>query len=113
MENDDQSTQRVHKVKRDATFNYYEAPPTPTIPPRKPFKWGWAAGLVAVLGLGGGTLATTQLNAQTVYYCASHNSVKYHTDATCPALKQCSAVLKSTTLGQARSKMDLCKMCPK
>jgi hypothetical protein len=99
---------RFDQVHGNATYNYYEAPP------RKPFRpgrWGWVGGITAALALGG-TLVTTQLNANArVYYCASHNSVKYHTDATCSWLKQCGTKVKSMPLGKARGKMELCKAC--
>lgn len=100
---------RIENVQGDAIYHIYEAPVTP---PGKPFRPGrWLYGLAAALALGGGTLVTTQLNAQTVYYCASYNTVKYHTDATCFGLKQCGARVKSMSLGKARSKMELCKVC--
>ena len=100
---------RIENVQGNAIYNIYEAP---LIPPRKPFRPArWLYGIAAALALGGGILVTTQLNAQTVYYCASHNTVKYHTDATCSGLKQCGTKVKSMPLGQAKSKMELCKMC--
>lgn len=107
MSDEYKQSPRFDQVHGNATYNYYEAPP------RKPFRpslWGWAGGIAAALALGG-TLVTTQLNAQTVYYCASHNSVKYHTDATCAALKQCGSKVKSMHLGRAKSKMEPCKVC--
>jgi hypothetical protein len=106
MSTDNQQTQRIKRVEGDAIYHYHEAPP------EKPFRPArWLYGLAAALALGGGTLVTTQINAQTVYYCASHNTVKYHTDATCPHLKACGATVKSMPLGEARSKMALCKHC--
>jgi len=66
-------------------------------------------GIAAALALGG-AVASTQLNTK-VYYCASRNTVKYYPDATCLGLKQCGGRVKSMSLSQARSKMDLCKMC--
>jgi len=101
----------IENVQGDAIYNIYEAPLTP---PSKPFRPGrWLYSLAAALAVGGGTLVTTQLNAQTVYYCASHHAVKYHTDATCSGLKACGAIVKSIPLGQARDKMQLCKVCNK
>ena len=100
---------RIENVHGDAIYHIYEAG---TTPPRQPFRPGrWLYGLAAALALGGGTLVTTQLNARPVYYCASHNAVKYHTDATCFGLQQCGARVKSMALSKARSKMELCKMC--
>ncbi|WP_151087352.1 Rossmann-fold NAD(P)-binding domain-containing protein [Hymenobacter baengnokdamensis] len=111
MPNDEfQQSPRIKRVKGNATYNYYEAGATP---PRQPFRlgrWGWLAGAAAVLGLGG-TLVTTQLNARPVYYCASHHAVKYHTNAACFELKRCGATIKSMPLGEAKSKMQLCKEC--
>jgi hypothetical protein len=106
MADDYQQSPRINQVQGDAIYNYYETPP------RKPFRprWGWVGGITATLVLAG-TLVTTQLNARKVYYCASLNTVKYHTDATCPGLKQCEAKVKSMPLGQAKEKMDLCRMC--
>lgn len=101
---------RIEHVAGNVTYNQYEN--YHAEPPRKPFRpgrWGLAGGLAALLALGG-TLATTQLSAK-VYYCASSNTVKYHTDATCTGLKQCGAIVKSMSLSKARGKMDLCKMC--
>jgi len=100
---------RIGNVRRDAILNIYEAPITP---PSQPFRPGrWLYGIAAALALGGGTFVTTQLNARPVYYCTSHNSVKYHTDATCSHLKACGATVRSMPLGKAREKMQLCKSC--
>jgi hypothetical protein len=114
MSDEYKQSPRIENVQGNAIYNIYEAPLPPPTPPGKPFRpgrWGWLAGAAAVLGLGG-TLATTQLSARTpVYYCASHHAVKYHTDATCPYLKACGAVVKSMQLSEARDKMALCKMC--
>jgi hypothetical protein len=103
---------RIGNVRRDAILNIYEAPITPPTPPTPPFRPGrWLYAIAAALALGGGTFVTTQLSARTVYYCASHHTVKYHTDATCLGLTQCGARVKSMPLGKARSRMELCKMC--
>jgi hypothetical protein len=113
MSDEYKQSPRIEQVNGNVTYNQHEYhyPGPPTNKSFRPGKWGWIGGLVAlVLGLGG-ILVTTQLNAQTVYYCASHNTVKYHTDATCAALTQCGSRVKSMHLGQARSKMELCKMC--
>jgi hypothetical protein len=112
MNDEYKQSPRIEQVNGNVTYNQHEHH-YPTPPPNKPFrpgKWGWIGGIAAALALGG-TLVTTQLNAQTVYYCASHNSVKYHTDATCPGLLQCGSRVRSMHLGQAKSKMELCKMC--
>jgi hypothetical protein len=100
---------RIEYVQGNADYHYHEAP---RFEPKPPQRWGliWGGALAALVA--GGTLVSTQLNAQTVYYCASHNSVKYHTDATCPGLVQCGTKVKSMPLGQAKSKMQLCKKCP-
>ena len=115
MPDEYQQSPRFDKVKGDVIYNFHEAlppPPTPPVPPRKPFRlgqWGWISSGIAALALVGGTFA--QLNARTVYYCASHNTVKYHTDATCPQLQHCGARVKSMQLGKAKDKMELCKSC--
>lgn len=107
MSDEYKQSPRIENVQGDAIYNIYKAPK-----PSPPFRPGrWLYGVAAALALGGGALVTTQLNAQTVYYCASHNTVKYHTDATCFGLTQCGARVKSMSLGKARSKMELCKMC--
>lgn len=110
-------SQRIDKVKRDAIYNnhYYPTPPPMPIvapmPPARSVRWGWVSGIGAAVALVG-TMAATQLNARTpVYYCASHNAVKYHTDATCPQLQHCGARVKSMQLGKAKDKMELCKSC--
>jgi hypothetical protein len=113
MPDEYQQSPRIKKVKGNAIYNYYEAPPTgPDKPakPNRPGRWGWVGGAAAALLLGG-TLVTTQLNARVVYYCASHNTVKYHTNATCKWLKQCGSQVKSMSLGKARDKMGPCKVC--
>jgi hypothetical protein len=110
MPTDYQQSPRIRKVKGDAVYNYYESPPPQPANPMRSKRWGWMGAGVAALALAG-TLVTTQLNAQVVYYCASHNAVKYHTDATCSALQQCGATVKSMPLGQAKDKMELCKVC--
>lgn len=110
MPDDYNQSPRIEQVQGDAIYNYnhYAAPPHKLF---RPGRWGWVGGCLAVLALGGGTLATVQLNARPVYYCASHHTVKYHTDATCQGLLQCGATVKSMPLGQAKSKMELCKVC--
>jgi hypothetical protein len=110
MPDDYQQSPRIKKVKRDAIYNYYESPPTPPQKPARPGRWGWIGGGVATLVLAG-SLLSTQLSAQKVYYCASRNTVKYHTDATCAGLQQCGARVKSMALGRAKDKMELCKVC--
>lgn len=111
MSDEYKQSPRIENVQGDAIYNIYEAPITP---PRQPFRPGrWLYGIAAALALGGGTLVTTQLNARTVYYCASRNTVKYHTDATCTHLKACGAIVRSMPVGQARDKMALCKACSK
>ena len=110
MPDDYQQSPRIKKVKRDAIYNFYEASPIPPQKPSRPGRWGWIGGGITALALAG-TLITTQLNAQTVYYCASHNAVKYHTDATCAGLRQCGARVRSMRLGKAKDKMELCKVC--
>ena len=110
MPDDYHQNQRINRVQGDANYinNHHHYPETPRNPFR-PGRWGLAGGLAALLALGG-TLATTQLSAK-VYYCASSNTVKYHTDATCSHLTQCGSKIKSMSLSQARNKMDLCKTC--
>jgi hypothetical protein len=110
MSDEYKQSPRIEQVQGNAVYNYYEMPPTPPRKPFRPGRWGWIAGAAAVLGLGG-TLVNSQLNAQIVYYCASHNTVKYHTDATCAGLQNCDAKVKAVPLGQAKEKMDLCKKC--
>ncbi|MDO7849196.1 hypothetical protein Q5H92_22725 [Hymenobacter sp. M29] len=108
MPDDYHQSPHIHEVKGDANYHYHEAPHQK---PRRPIRWGWISSGIAALALAGGTLVTTQLNARPVYYCASENAVKYHTDATCSHLKQCNARVKSMPLGQAKDKMELCKAC--
>lgn len=110
MSDEYKQSPRFDQVHGNATYNYYAAPPKPEPKPFRPGRWGWVGGLAAALALGG-TLVTTELHARVVYYCASQNSVKYHTDATCKWLKQCGSEVKSIPLGQARDKMELCKEC--
>lgn len=109
MSDEYKQSPRIENVQGNATFNIYETPPPP---PSKPFRFGrWLYGLAAAIALGGGTFVTTQLNARPVYYCASHNTVKYHTNATCAHLKACGAVVRSMPVAQARDRMQLCKAC--
>lgn len=56
----------------------------------------------------GPTTATGQALA---YYCASGNTVKYHSSATCRGLNRCSATVKPLTLAEAQSKMQPCRIC--
>jgi hypothetical protein len=109
MSDEYQQSPRIKKVRGNAVYNnhYYEAPPPK---PGRPVRWGLVGGIIAALVLFAG-LVITQVNAQVVYYCASHNTVKYHTNATCPALKQCDARVKSMPLGKAKDKMEQCKVC--
>jgi hypothetical protein len=104
---------RVKHATGDIIYNqhehHYTTPPPAPQKPARPGRWALISGIVAGLGLLG-TVASTQLSTK-VYYCASRNTVKYHTDATCLGLKQCGGRVKSMSLSQARSKMDLCKMC--
>lgn len=108
-----QKSLRVEHAAGNVTLNQHEHHyhgPTPSPPkPTRPGRWAWIAGIAAAMALGGG-VATTQLSAK-VYYCGSHNTVKYHTDATCMHLVQCGAKVKSMSLSQARSKMDICRAC--
>ena len=45
------------------------------------------------------------------YYCASGNTVKYHSSATCRGLNRCSATVKPLALSQAQAQMEPCKIC--
>lgn len=45
------------------------------------------------------------------YYCASGNTVKYHSSATCRGLNRCSAEVKKLTLEDAQQRMAACKLC--
>lgn len=107
MPDEYQQSPRIKHVQGDAIYNYYEAPP------RKPFRpgrWPLLGGL-AVLLLGGATLATTHHKAGAVYYCASTHAVKYHVDPDCRALRQCGGEVKTLTLREAHHQLQPCKMC--
>jgi hypothetical protein len=45
------------------------------------------------------------------YYCASGNTVKYHSSATCRGLNRCSAAVKPLALNEAQGQMEPCKIC--
>jgi hypothetical protein len=50
-------------------------------------------------------------DSQKAYYCDSGFTVKYHASPNCPGLEKCNAHIAATTLGNARRKMDGCRMC--
>jgi hypothetical protein len=45
------------------------------------------------------------------YYCASGNTVKYHSSPDCRGLSRCGASIESLPLNQAERSMDPCKFC--
>jgi hypothetical protein len=45
------------------------------------------------------------------YYCASGNTVKYHSSATCRGLNRCLATVKPLALSEAQAQMEPCKIC--
>jgi hypothetical protein len=45
------------------------------------------------------------------YYCASGNTVKYHSSPDCRGLSRCSASIVSLPLHEAEGSMDPCKFC--
>lgn len=45
------------------------------------------------------------------YYCASGNTVKYHSYPDCRGLNRCGASIVSLPLNQAEASMDPCKFC--
>jgi len=49
--------------------------------------------------------------ASQAYYCASGNTVKYHSSATCRGLNRCSATVKPLALSEAQGQMEPCKIC--
>lgn len=55
--------------------------------------------------------ATAPAGQALAYYCASGNTVKYHSLATCRGLNRCSAQVKPMALSEAQAQMDACKIC--
>jgi hypothetical protein len=45
------------------------------------------------------------------YYCASGNTVKYHSSATCRGLSRCQANIQKMSLAEARQSMAPCSYC--
>ena len=57
------------------------------------------------------THAAPTANQELAYYCASGNTVKYHSSASCRGLNRCSATVKPMALSEAQAQMEPCKVC--